>query len=84
MYHRLIDARGIMVEVDNGVVLLKGEVRAAADPALAERLVREIPGAKAVELDLKVRPRPREPERTPASTRERTDKSPLGYPILPT
>jgi hypothetical protein len=83
LHDRLIDARGIEVFVEDGVVLLRGEVRAPADPALAERLVREIPGVKGVELDVKVHPRPPEP-RPERRTDERIDKSPLGYPILPT
>ena len=84
LHDRLIDARGIEVDVDNGVVILRGEARAAADPLLAERLVRETPGVKGVQLDLQVRPRPPEPEPAPRTGNERTDKSPLGYPILPT
>ena len=83
LHDRLIDARGIEVEVENGVVMLRGEARAAADPALAERLARETPGVTGVEVDLVVRPRPHPPEPEP-DPEERIDKSPLGYPILPT
>ena len=82
LHDRLIDARGMEVEVDDGVVTLKGEARAAADPLLAERLVRETPGVKDVQLELAVHPRPHE-EPKPAED-DRIDKSPLGYPILPT
>lgn len=83
LHDRLIDARGIEVEVDDGVVTLRGEARAAADPMLAERLVRETPGVKDVRLDLQLRPRPPEPQPQPSED-ERIDKSPMGYPILPT
>ena len=83
LHDRLIDARGIEVEVEDGVVSLRGEVRAAADPVLAARLVGETPGVKGVRLELILRPRqpPPQPE---ARSDERIDKSPLGYPILPT
>src|SRR3954471_8673453 len=53
---RLIDARGIEVQVEEGVVILRGEARGAADPALARRLVRETPGVKDVQLELRVNP----------------------------
>jgi hypothetical protein len=83
LHDRLIDARGIAVEVEDGVVSLTGEARAAADPLLAERLVREILGVRAVVIDLAVRPRPAEVVAA-APEDERIDKSPRGYPILPT
>jgi hypothetical protein len=83
LHDRLIDARGIEVEVDAGVVTLRGEVRAPADPALAQHLVREIPGVRNVEMELVLRPKPAEPQ-PQASDDDRIDKSPLGYPILPT
>ncbi|HEV2532477.1 BON domain-containing protein [Phenylobacterium sp.] len=86
LHDRLIDARGIEVEVEDGVVTLRGEARGASDPALALRLVHETPGVKGVEIDLKVNPNsPR--FLTPAKAEDddgRTDKSPMGYPILPT
>lgn len=83
LHDRLIDARGIEVEVEAGVVTLKGEARAAADPWLAQRLVVETPGVKGVQLELTVRLRPPEPK-PEVRADERIDKSPLGYPILPT
>jgi hypothetical protein len=84
LHDRLIDARGIEVEVDDAVVTLKGEARGAADPALARRLVRETPGVKAVELELTVNPTSARfvaPRR--ADDEARVDWSRLGYRILP-
>jgi hypothetical protein len=84
LHDRLIDARGMEVHVHEGVVTLSGEARAAADPLLAERLVRETPGVKGVQLELAVHPRPHEEPSQAAGDDDRIDKSPLGYPILPT
>ena len=83
LHDRLIDARGIEVEVENGVVTLRGEARAASDPMLAEQLVREVPGVKGLQVSLALHPRPREAPQPPSDD-ERIDKSPRGYPILPT
>jgi hypothetical protein len=87
LHDRLIDARGIEVTVEDGVVSLKGEARGASDPALARRLVLETPGVKAVEIDLAVNPHSARfvtPPKAAEPDDERIDKSPLGYPILPT
>ena len=83
LHDRLIDARGIEVVVEDGVVTLRGEARAASDPMLAEQLVREIPGVKGLQVSLALHPRPYEAP-PPPSEDERIDKSPRGYPILPT
>jgi hypothetical protein len=51
---RLIDARGIEVDVDEGVVTLRGLARAAADPRHAAELARDIAGVRDVRLELTV------------------------------
>lgn len=84
---RLIDARGIEVEVRDGVVSLKGEAAGASDPRHAEHLVRQVAGVKDVLVELTVHPRaagsmPR--QAVEEDDGGRTDRSPLGYPILPT
>jgi hypothetical protein len=84
---RLIDARGITVEVEDGVVVLRGEARAAADPLLVQRLVLDTAGVKGLEIDLRVRPRPQGV--APAAPRiedqgdDRVDKSSLAAPLVP-
>jgi osmotically-inducible protein OsmY len=78
---RLIDARGIEVEVEDGAVSLHGEARAAADPHLIERLVRETPGVRGVRLDLRVRQGARRPEPQPDD--DHVDKSALSAPLVP-
>ena len=86
LHDRLIDARGIEVAVEDGVVTLSGEARAAADPALAERLVRATPGVKDVEVELRINRNLPDPaaQAPPAEDHDgRTDRSPRGYPILP-
>ena len=65
------------------MVTLKGEARAPADPLLAERLVRETPGVRGVELELVVKPAPHADHRQDHQD-EWVDKSSLLYPILPT
>lgn len=82
---RLIDARGIEVEVRDGVVTLGGEAYGASDPTRASQIARAVHGVKDVRLELSVKPRaggslPRQP----GEDEGRTDKSPMGYPILPT
>jgi hypothetical protein len=85
LHDRLIDARGIEVQVDEAVVTLRGEARGASDPALARRLVAETPGVKDVEIELTVNPHsPRFVTAPQSDDGGRTDRSPLGYPILPT
>ena len=82
----LIDARGIEVAVEDGVVTLSGEARGAADPALAERLVRATPGVKDVGVELRINrdlPDPAAQEPPAEEDDGRTDRSPRGYPILP-
>jgi hypothetical protein len=86
LHDRLIDARGIEVEVDAAAVTLRGEARGAADPALARRLAAETPGVKDVELELTVNPNsPRFVGRRRADDDEDwVDSSRLGYRIVPT
>jgi hypothetical protein len=80
----LIDARGVSVDVTDGVVAVRGQAAAPADPALIQRLVRETPGVKGAEFDLTVRPRgaaavvrPQPPEDD-----DSVDKSSLAAPLL--
>jgi osmotically-inducible protein OsmY len=80
---RLIDARVIEVEVEDGVVSLRGEARAAADPHLIERLVRETPGVKAIGLDLRIRHGARPVEPPPDPDDDWVDKSALSAPLVP-
>jgi hypothetical protein len=47
------------VEVENGVVTLRGVAAHASDPALARMLVRETPGVKDVVVELRVEARQR-------------------------
>ena len=79
---RLIDARGVQVEVEDGVVGLRGEARAAADPHLIERLVRETPGVKGVRLDLRIGQGARRAE-PPETYDDAVDKSALFAPLAP-
>jgi hypothetical protein len=51
---RLLDARGIVVEVEDGLVTLAGVVRSPSDRRLAEILVREVAGVVQVHNDLTV------------------------------
>lgn len=53
-HDRLLDARGIEVDVDEGVVTLRGMARAAADPRHAAQLAREVAGVRDVRLELTV------------------------------
>ena len=81
MADRLIDARGLEVEVEDGVVTLRGRAAAPADPALIERLVRETPGVKGLDMNLAVggdRSAPRLPE----PEDDAVDHSSLAAPIL--
>jgi hypothetical protein len=83
---RLIDARGFEVDIEDGVVTLIGRVRAPADPQLAERLVRQVPGVKDVRLELSVtapgdEQRPEAPK-APWDQDDRVDKSSLTAPML--
>jgi hypothetical protein len=80
----LIDARGVTVDVADGVVAVHGHAAAPADPALIERLVREVPGVRGAAFDLAIRPRgasavvrPQLPEGD-----DRVDKSSLAAPLL--
>ncbi|THD74467.1 MAG: BON domain-containing protein [Phenylobacterium sp.] len=81
MRDRLIDARGLEVEVEDGVVTLSGRAAAPADPALIERLVRETPGVKGVELHIVLGGRRAAPE-PPEPEDDAVDKSSLAAPIL--
>jgi hypothetical protein len=83
LHDRLIDPRGIEVEVEDGVVTVRGEAAAPADPALIDRLVRAVPGVKGLELELHVRPQEGQPRRREEpQDDDRTDKSSLAAPIL--
>jgi hypothetical protein len=83
LHDRLIDARGLEVEVEDGVVRLRGQAAAPADPALIRRLVSETPGVKGLEMSLTLgAPRPGRPEPAPAED-DGVDKSSLAPPILP-
>jgi hypothetical protein len=53
-HDRLIDARGMAVEVEEGVVTLRGLARAAADPRHAAELARDVAGVRDVRLELTV------------------------------
>ncbi|HEX3699676.1 MAG TPA: BON domain-containing protein [Phenylobacterium sp.] len=82
-HDRLIDARGVEVEVENGVVTVRGQAAAPADAALIERLVRETAGVKGLELHLAMRPRGEAAARALAPDEDdRVDKSSLSAPIL--
>lgn len=84
LHDRLLDASGIEVDVEGGVVNLRGEVRGASDPALARRLAGDVSGVVSVQTELTVNPNmptPLPPARSDDDGR--TDHSPMGYPILP-
>lgn len=55
----LLDAREIEVEVEDGVVTLRGEVPQHSDPHLAESLARRSSGVKDVRVELTVSGEPR-------------------------
>jgi osmotically-inducible protein OsmY len=83
---RLIDARHIEVAVRDGVVTLSGEAMGATDPRRAEQVARQATGVTDVRVELTVRQgggssMPRQPGEDDG---RRTDRSPMGYPILPT
>jgi hypothetical protein len=82
LHDPLIDARGMEVEVENGVVHLRGTATHASDPAHARLLLRHTPGVKDIRTDLTITPAAEMPP--PSGADERIDKSPMGYPILPT
>ncbi|HET6971336.1 MAG TPA: BON domain-containing protein [Phenylobacterium sp.] len=63
MQDRLLDARGIEVAVDGGVVTLTGEVPGASDVNHAALLVRATPGVTEVRSDLRVVGGPRAVDR---------------------
>ena len=60
---RLLDARGISVTVQDGVVTLTGEVPGASDAAHAEMLARHAPGVTDVRTELRYQPGPRAVDR---------------------
>lgn len=53
MEDRLLDARGVDVAVDDGVVTLTGEVPGASDRPHAEMLARQAPGVREVRNELR-------------------------------
>ncbi|WP_374467823.1 BON domain-containing protein [Phenylobacterium sp.] len=59
MHDPLLDAREIEVQVEGGVVTLKGEVPGASDIHLAERLARRCGGVSEVRNELQAHGRPR-------------------------
>ena len=59
MEDRLLDASGIDVAADDGVIILSGEAPGASDVAHAEMLARATPGVTAVRNNLRFRPGPR-------------------------
>jgi hypothetical protein len=81
---RLIDARGIEVEVQDGVVTLRGEAAGAADPTHAEGLARQVSGVKDVRIELTVGDGPDTGLPKLPEDHAGEDRSPRGYPILPT
>jgi hypothetical protein len=81
--NRLIDARGMEVDVEEGVVTLRGQVRAAADPRLADRLARATPGVREVRLELTFSPGLTEVQRQVlVFDDDHVDKSSLSPPII--
>lgn len=80
---RLIDARGIEVEVEDGVVHLRGQAAGSSDPALISRLVRETPGVKGLDMNLTVGQRHVTERSAPPAEDDGVDKSSLSPPILP-
>ena len=56
MEDRLLDARGVEVSANAGVVTLSGEVPGASDVAHAEMLARQAPGVTQVINRLRVQP----------------------------
>jgi len=83
LHDRLIDPRGIEVEVEDGVVTLTGEARGAADPALVRRLVSATPGVKDVRVELRVNPNLPNRTRETRPDDDHIDKSARWSPILP-
>jgi hypothetical protein len=82
LHDRLIDAREIEVEVEDGVVYLRGVAQHASDPALARLLLRHAPGVRDVQTNLTIAPlpRPRPHEERPEGLLE---KPSVSYPIVP-
>ncbi|HSV01806.1 MAG TPA: BON domain-containing protein [Phenylobacterium sp.] len=65
MQDRLLDARGVEVEVEGGVVTLNGSVAAPSGVRLAETIVRRCGGVKAVTNNLAVQAPATPDERAP-------------------
>jgi len=79
----LIDARGFEVDVEGGLVTLRGQVRAAADPRLADRLARATPGVRDVRLELRFIPGLSDVQRQAQPFDDpHVDKSSLSPPII--
>lgn len=82
-HDRLLDARGIMVVVEDGVVSLEGQVRTPSDRRLADLLAHDVGGVDRVLNHLVIQPdlfgeprafRPRtEPGRTSLGDRDRAE-----------
>jgi hypothetical protein len=64
---RLLDARGVEVSVQDGVVTLSGEAPGASDAAHAEMLARQAPGVTDVRVELRHAPGRHEVDRTGAA-----------------
>ena len=92
---RLLDARGIVVEVEDGVVSLEGQVRTPSDRRLADLLAHDVGGVDRVLNHLVIQPdlfgeprafRPRpEPGRTSLGDRDRAEaeRHPTAVPLPP-
>jgi hypothetical protein len=82
-HDRLLDARGIVVEVEDGVVSLEGQVRTPSDRRLADLLAHDVGGVDRVLNHLVIQPdlfgeprafrRRAEPGRTSLGDRDRAE-----------
>jgi len=80
---RLLDARGVVVEVEDGVVCLEGQVRTPSDRRLADLLAHDVGGVDRVLNHLVIQPdlfgeppafrRRAEPGRTSLGDRDRAE-----------
>ena len=68
---RLLDARGIGVEVEGGMVTLTGQAPGASDATLAEIIAERVPGV--TEVRVQIKPGDRPAPQPPAKFREPPD-----------
>jgi hypothetical protein len=80
----LIDARGIEVEVREGVVTLSGEAVRPSDPTLASQIAHEVSGVKDVRVELTVKPRDGGSTPRPSGEEDRAGGGPPAGSALPT